>query len=158
MSLFTAPRMITILVGLFSVLEAFAAASDPTVTLNDPALEARAKAITRQLRCPTCVSQSVADSGVGVSQDIDKLVRERLLLGETDQEIFDYVAARYGDYVLLKPRTQGVNLILWVLPFLMLTGAVAAIVIALRKRRSDAAGQTLSPDEQARLQKLQRDL
>jgi len=110
-------------------------AVDPDIRLNDPALEKRARKITQQLRCPTCVSQSVDSSNVGISRDLQVLVRDRLVVGDSDKEILDYIAARYGDYVLLSPRMNAPNAALWLLPFMIFGGVVAMLVLQARRRR-----------------------
>ena len=132
-----------------------ASATDPEIVLADPILEARAKAITQQLRCPTCVSQSVDDSNVGISQDLQRLVRERIIAGDSDREILDYVASRYGDFVLLKPRTRGVNLVLWSLPALLFVGSVVGFIVLRRKNAGLATAPVpLTDDEQAAINAL----
>lgn len=113
-----------------------ALAVDPDVILKDPVLESRARNITRQLRCPTCVSQSVDSSNVGISRDLQVLVRERVIAGDTDLQILDYVASRYGEFVLLRPRVSGQNALLWAMPFLMFAGAIISGVLYIRRHRT----------------------
>jgi len=132
-----------------------AQAVDPEIMLADPALEARAKALTQQLRCPTCVSQSVDSSNVGISRDLQLLVRDRIVAGDTDREILDYVASRYGDFVLLRPRVGGANIVLWSLPILVFFTAIAGLIaVKLRARESFIAAATLDDDERAEIDGL----
>lgn len=128
------------------------AAVQPDEILPDPALESRARGITMQLRCPVCQGESIDDSDAPISRDLRLLVRERLVAGDTDAAAIDYVVARYGEFVLFKPRTSGSGLILWLAgPALLLTGGLVAF-LSLRRRKPEPA--PLSPEEEARLQKI----
>ncbi|MEO1151076.1 MAG: cytochrome c-type biogenesis protein [Pseudomonadota bacterium] len=133
-----------------------AMAVDPEIVLTDPVLEARAQALTRQLRCPTCVSQSVDSSNVGVSRDLQLLVRDRIVAGETDQEILDYVASRYGDFVLLKPRASGLNRILWLAPLAVFVIALGTL-LATRRQKPAVEIAPLSAAEKDALSRLRAD-
>lgn len=145
---------LTLLVLLTGLATAPARAVDPELRLEDPKLEARAVAITRQLRCPTCVSQSVADSNVGISRDLQALVRERVLAGDTNAEIIAYVEARYGEFVLLKPKVNAFNAALWGLPLILFAGA--GLWLTARRRRAPAtvSNATLTEEEQKALEAL----
>ena len=103
-------------------------AIDPDIILDDPVLEARARKITSQLRCPTCVSQSVDSSNVGISKDLQILVREQIIAGRSDKQIYDYLSSRYGDFVLLKPRMNAQNALLWFLPAIVFLGVFFILV------------------------------
>lgn len=103
-------------------------AIDPDIILDDPVLEARARKITSQLRCPTCVSQSVDSSNVGISKDLQILVREQIIAGRSDKQIYDYLSSRYGDFVLLKPRMNTQNALLWFLPLIVFVGVFVFLV------------------------------
>ena len=133
-----------------------AKAVEPDEVLQDQALEARARHISEGLRCLVCQNQSIDDSAAPLAKDLRLLVRERLKAGDTDQQIEDFVVARYGEFVLLKPRFNPHTLLLWLLPPLALAGG--AVVIWLNgRRRSKAtvlAEQDLSTGEKARLSAL----
>ncbi|MEM1192416.1 MAG: cytochrome c-type biogenesis protein [Pseudomonadota bacterium] len=126
-----------------------AGAVDPEIMLADPELEARAQALTRQLRCPTCVSQSVDSSNVGVSRDLQILVRDRISAGHTDQEILDYIASRYGDFVLLRPRAGGFNTILWLAPAILFVFVIGALALAARRKTSPETQPLTAAEKQA---------
>ena len=124
----------------------------PSEVLDDPALEARARALSQELRCLVCRNENIDESGAELAQELRVLVRERLVMGETDAAILDYLVARYGEFVLLNPRGGGSNAILWGAPLalLLLGGGVAAA--AVTRRRPEAGG--LSEAEEARLAEL----
>jgi len=120
--------------------------------LKDPELERRAIAITQQLRCPTCVSQSVESSDVETSLNLKRLVREKLLAGDKDREILDYVASRYGDYVLLKPRMNAVNIFLWFFPGLLFITIMTFFIIRKNQNlKVSADNQSLDSTEKEAL-------
>ena len=123
--------------------------------LSDPALEARARALSRELRCVVCQNESVDDSLAEVAHDIRRAVRERLVAGDTDRQVLDYMVARYGDYVLLKPPFKTRTLVLWLgTPAVLLLGVIGLWFAA--RRRSAALGPApLSDAERARLDALQ---
>lgn len=116
-----------------TAVPAFAIAPDEQ--LDDPALEARARALSKKLRCVVCQSESIDESNASMAQDLRRLVRERIVAGDTDQEILDYVATRYGDYVLLEPRKQGPTLMLWGAPLIFIALGGALLVVVLRQAR-----------------------
>ena len=124
--------------------------------LSDPVLEARARAIHKQLRCLVCQNQAIDDSDADLARDLRVLVRERLSLGKTDQEVLEYVVGRYGDWVLLNPPFNTRTLALWIGPvILLLFGGVFAVVILRRqKHQPQVAPTNLTPEEQARLEAL----
>ena len=112
-------------------------AVEPSEVLKDPVLEARARDIGRQLRCVVCQNQSIDDSVAEVARDMRRAVRERLLAGDSDARVFDYMVARYGDYVLLKPPFKPGTWILWLgAPLVLLLGAGALLFAALRRRKA----------------------
>lgn len=130
-------------------------AVQPDEMLKDPALEARARDLSRELRCMVCQNQSIDDSEAPLARDIRILVRERLAKGDSDQQVIDYLVARYGEFVLLKPRLEWSTAILWGLPPVALfMGALALIIMARRQKAAPAETATLSAAEQKRLTTL----
>lgn len=125
----------------------------PDEVLDDPALEARAREISVELRCPVCRNENIDDSNAGVSRDLRLMVRERLLEGDSNAEVIEAVVARYGEYVLLKPDASGFNLVLWLAApgLLLIAGGVAFVTI---RRRAGSSETTLSDEEEARLREL----
>ena len=106
----------------------------PDEVLKDPALEARARVISQDLRCLVCQNQSIDDSNAPLARDLRLIVRERLSAGDTDTQVFDYVVARYGNYVLLKPPLQTDTFLLWAAPFIMLAVGLGFAALYLRQR------------------------
>jgi cytochrome c-type biogenesis protein CcmH len=123
--------------------------------LADPALEARARALSAELRCMVCQNQSIDLSDAELAHDLRVLVRERLTAGDSDEEVLDYVVSRYGEFVLLKPRFSLRNALLWGAPVLLLIGGVAVLVVSQRSRR--AAAPKLSDEEAAELDRILKD-
>ena len=131
-------RILTAL--LLTALEP-AFAVEPDEVLDDPALEARARALSRELRCITCQSQSIDDSDAPLAKDLRVIVRERLAAGDSDTEVVAYLTDRYGDYVRLKPAMRGDTAILWLTPFLALILAGGVALFYFRKLNpADAIG------------------
>lgn len=129
-------------------------AVQPDELLPDPAMEARAREISRTLRCPVCQSENIDDSDAGIARDLRLLVRERLVAGDSDAEVVEFVVARYGEYVLLNPPARGANLLLWAAgPFLLLAGAGIAAG-TLRRRVVPEAG--LTDEEEAQVAEILR--
>jgi cytochrome c-type biogenesis protein CcmH len=114
-------------------LSAAALAIDPDEQLADPALEARARAISKQLRCIICQSQSIDESNVSLAQDLRVLVRERLVAGDSDAEVVDFIVARYGDYVRLSPAKGGRTLLLWGAPLMFLALGAGVVTLVVRQ-------------------------
>ncbi len=131
-------------------------AVNPDEMLADPALEHRARVISRDLRCLVCQNQSIDDSDAGLAKDLRVLVRERLKAGDSNEQVIDYVVARYGDFVLLKPPVKGSTLVLWIGPAVVALFGILALILFYRRRRaaSPVAAKPLSPEERARLNKL----
>ncbi|WP_101068102.1 cytochrome c-type biogenesis protein [Roseovarius salinarum] len=134
-------------------------AVQPDEILDDPELEQRARDISAGLRCLVCRNESIDDSNAELARDLRLLVRERLEAGDTNEEVVDFVVDRYGEYVLLQPRTDGWNLVLWAAgpAMLFLGGGIAAVYLRRRARAQEAGGaQTdhLSAEEQARLREI----
>ena len=148
--------MRALLILLLTVIALPALAVEPSEILKDPALEARAREIGRELRCVVCQNQSIDDSAAEVAHDMRRAVRERLVAGDSNGQIFDYMVARYGDYVLLKPPFKMGTLLLWLgAPLLLLIGGGALLLAARRRQRTGlTAPQPLSDEEQRRLDAL----
>lgn len=132
-------------------------AVEPDEILPDPALEARARVISQDLRCLVCRNESIDESNADLARDLRVLVRERLIEGDSNQEVVEFVVDRYGEYVLLRPTTAGANWLLWAAGPLMLLAAAIMGGLYLRGRRPKAGEDTLSPDEEARLQEILKD-
>ena len=129
-----------------------AIAVQPDEILKDPVLEARARALSRELRCMVCQNQSIDDSDAPLARDLRVLVRERITQGDSDPQVVDFLVARYGEFVLLKPRFEWHTALLWLTPAAALIAGALAAYAALRRRRSLPAGLApLSPDEEQRL-------
>ena len=134
------------------VLESPAFAVLPGEMLTDPALEARARAISAELRCMVCQNQSIDDSDADLAHDLRVLVRERIMAGDTDQQAIDYIVARYGEFVLLKPKFSLQNALLWGTPaVLLLAGGIFVLAGARARRRQPFK---LSADEEAALSRI----
>ena len=127
-------------------------AVQPDELLKDPALEARARALSSELRCMVCQNQSIDDSDAPLAHDIRVLIRQRIANGESNNDVRDYLVSRYGDFILLKPPLQPDTLLLWLVA--PLTLSAGATVVVLARRRAAAATPPLSADEEARLAAL----
>jgi cytochrome c-type biogenesis protein CcmH len=139
---------------LLAVLATPAGAVQPDEVLADPALEARARAIGKELRCLVCQNQSIDESDAPLARDLRILVRERLTAGDTDAEIIAFVTARYGDFVLLEPPFKPKTWLLWLAPAaILLLGAFAVLVMARRRGARDEP-DPLTPEERARVEAL----
>jgi cytochrome c-type biogenesis protein CcmH len=133
-----------------------ALAVNPDEVLKDPALEARARQISSELRCLVCQNQSIDISDADLAKDLRVIVRERLTAGESDQQVFDYVVARYGEFVLLKPSFSSRNLVLWGAPFGLVLMGAGVMFIASRRRADVAAASALSVEEQRQLHEIMK--
>ena len=145
--------MRTRLIFAFLLLATPAFAVLPSEQLADPALEARARAISSELRCVVCQNQTIDDSDAELAHDLRVLLRQRLKAGDTDRQAIAFIVNRYGDYVLLKPPFEAETLLLWLGPLLVLLAGGAGVVFYLRRRR-DTALPAITLDEQARLDRL----
>jgi len=143
-----------------ALLASPALAVAPDEILDDPALEERARALSAELRCMVCQNQSIDDSDAPLAKDLRVLVRERLVAGDSDSQVIDYLVSRYGEFVLLKPRFAWHTLALWAAGPIALIAGMIAIVLALRgrsRRLAAAQGQPaskLSEEEERRLKAL----
>ena len=136
-----------------------ARAVQPDEMLPDPALEGRARTLSRELRCMVCQNQSIDDSDAPLARDLRLLVRERLVAGDSDAKVLDFLTARYGAFVLLKPQFTWETAVLWLAPVIVLLGGAAGLIAFLRRRRlaipvPAGEGDRLSPAEQARVAEL----
>lgn len=148
-------RSILLALVLLVSLPGFAAAVvSPDELLDDPALEQRARDLSAGLRCMVCQNQSIDDSDAELARDLRILVRERLVAGDTNEEVIDYVVSRYGEFVLLQPRFSARNIMLWGTPIIVLLGGGLLAFTALRRRSTNrVAASGLTPDEEAALQR-----
>ena len=151
-------RNLLLTFAMIVILAPVAHAVQPDEILDDPALEERARAITLELRCLVCQNQSVDDSNAPLARDLRILVRDRLLAGDSDAEVIDYVVDRYGDYVLLRPPFRTATWLLWLGPFVVLAIAIGLLIVIVRRHRmtKQPAPAPLSDEERARLDLLMR--
>ena len=149
----TIARLLLVLALLLGPVAARAV--QPDEILPDPLLEGRARTISEGLRCLVCQNQSIDDSAAPLARDLRLLVRDRLKAGDTDQAVRDYLVARYGDFVLLKPPFEPATALLWTAPFLVLVAG--AVAILLRRRPTPLPAPPLSPEERARIEALTGD-
>lgn len=134
-------------------------AVEPNEMLADPKLEARARVISKELRCMVCQNESIDDSGAPLAHDLRVLVRERLKAGDSDTQIVDFLVARYGEFVLLRPRFEWRTALLWGFPPAILLGGILTLFIVIRRRNSASPQhpQNLTPAEESRLAELMRE-
>ena len=155
---------VLLLAALIALTPVAASAVQPDEVLKDPALEGRAREISKDLRCLVCQNQSIDDSNAPLARDLRVLVRERLTAGDSNEQVLSFVTDRYGDYVLLRPPFKATTLFLWIGPFVILAigGVVTALYLRGRKGAADgliaAGGDTapLTEDERRRLDALLR--
>jgi cytochrome c-type biogenesis protein CcmH len=137
------------------LLASGARAVQPDEVLQDPLLEARARAISEGLRCLVCQNQSIDDSEASLAKDLRLLVRERLKQGDSDQQVVDFIVARYGEFVLLKPKFTPHTVLLWLATPAVFAAALLLIWLTYRRRQSAAqASPKLSVNEKRRLRRL----
>lgn len=130
-----------------------ALAVEPNEKLADPALEARARDISKELRCLVCQNQSIDDSEADLARDLRRIVRDRIVAGDTDAEVLDFIVERYGQFVLLRPPFEPVTWVLWFGPLAILLVGAGAAALVFRRRRATAPRE-LDLDEKARLARL----
>jgi cytochrome c-type biogenesis protein CcmH len=149
-------RRFALIAILFALLAPTAAlAVTPDEMLKDPALEARARQLSQELRCMVCQNQDIDDSAAPLAHDLRVLVRDRLKAGDSDQQVLDFLVARYGEFVLLKPRFELHTLLLWGLPPLALIAGMAGLFVAMRRRKvASPEPAALSAAEQRQLATL----
>jgi len=143
---------------IFVLLATPLMAVEPDEVLNDPVLEARAREVSQGLRCLVCRNESIDESNASLARDLRLLLRERLVAGDSDQEAVDFIVARYGEYVLLKPDTRGANWLLWAAGplMLLLAGGVGLAYLRGRSKGQQRGDTPLSEEEQARLREILR--
>jgi cytochrome c-type biogenesis protein CcmH len=129
-------------------------AVEPAERLSDPALEARARGLSKELRCLVCQNQSIDESNADLAHDLRLLLRQRLAAGDTDQQVLDYIAARYGVFVLLDPPFAPLTWVLWLTPPVLVLGGGGWLLLRARRRRVDPAVPDLTPDESVRAAQL----
>ena len=147
-------RWVLVLLVMLALLApaARAVAVQPDEMLPDPALETRARALSKELRCMVCQNQSIDDSDAPLARDLRILVREHLRAGETDQQVLDFLIARYGEFVLLRPRFSPHTALLWLTPLgVLVIGALGIAMSARRQRKSEG---NLTASEEARLAEI----
>jgi len=128
------------------------AVSDPAELLADPAQEQRAEALGHQLRCLVCQNESVEESNADLARDLRRIIRQRVVAGDSDQQVMDWMVARYGNFVRLRPPFNAMTLVLWGAPLIAVLAGLAAALIA--RRRRPAAPAPLSDAERQRLADL----
>ena len=139
---------------LLALFAASALAVDPQEQLKDPNLEARAREISAGLRCLVCQNQSIDDSDASLAKDLRLLVRQQLKKGESNQQVVDYVVARYGEFVLLKPRLHLNTILLWFAPIVLVAGGILLASRVVRRPPPESPARPLTPEEQAELDSL----
>lgn len=144
------------LILILALLASPALAVQPDEVLSDPVLEARARALGQELRCVVCQGENIDESNAGIARDLRLLVRERLVDGDSDREILDFMVVRYGEYVLMRPTWGGSNIILYIAGPVLLLLALMAGFVYLRGRSGEqnAGDAALTKDEQARLAEI----
>ena len=125
-------------------------AVEPSERLADPVLEARARTLSQELRCLVCQNQSIDDSNAELAHDLRALLRQRLAAGDSDRQILDYIAARYGMFVLLDPPFAPVTWLLWLAPPVLVVGGGGVLLLRARRRRVDQTVPELTREESAR--------
>ena len=136
------------------LMAAPAFAVNPDEVLADPALEARARTLSAELRCMVCQNQSIDDSNADLAKDLRLLVRERIADGDSDEAVLNYIVSRYGEFVLLKPRIGMKTVLLWGAPVLLVTLGGLSLLVFARNRAGKPTGSKLTADEQAKLSEL----
>ena len=131
-----------------------AAASDPADRLPDPALEARARVLFREVRCMVCQNESIDDSNAELAGDLRRLVRDEIKAGKTDEQVRAHLTGRYGEFVLLKPAFSWGNAVLWGAPFVVV---ILGLLLLFQSFRNRPADEELTPEEAKRLDGLSRD-
>ncbi|UXM96289.1 cytochrome c-type biogenesis protein CcmH [Bartonella sp. HY329] len=145
-------------IGLMFILVFIGACSaakavEPDEILSDPVMEARARDISAHLRCLVCQNETIDDSNASLARDLRLLVRERLVKGDSNEQAMSYIVARYGEYVLLKPRFEGATILLWLSPILILFAIFTYVFFNLKGKRHSSQVE-LTAEEKQHLQKI----
>ncbi|WP_281684649.1 cytochrome c-type biogenesis protein [Thalassobaculum salexigens] len=148
------PAIRALFLALLLLAAGPALAVQPDEVLDDAALEARARTLSAEVRCLVCQNQSIDDSNAELARDLRLLVRERLIAGDSDQEVLDFLVARYGPFVLLEPPKTESTLILWYGPAALLGLGAIVVIVTLARRRKAATPTPLTPEERMRLDAL----
>lgn len=146
-------HLLTIVLCLMC-LSAPSLAVQPDEVLDDPALEARARALSQDLRCVVCQNENIDSSNAPLARDLRIVVRERLLAGDSDDEVLDYVVARYGEFVLFRPRFEGRNIVLWLTPLLAVVLGAGLLFAFFRSSSASSKVKPLTAEEQAKLKSI----
>ncbi|MBM3512615.1 MAG: cytochrome c-type biogenesis protein CcmH [Alphaproteobacteria bacterium] len=141
------------LIAMMTAISLGALAVEPSERLADPALESRAREVSKALRCVVCQNESIDDSNAELAKDMRILVRDRINAGDSNQAVLDYMVERYGDFVLLKPRVMPTTIALWVAPAVLLALGLLVLIRTMR-RRAMAEPTALSSDEALKLKRL----
>ena len=148
-------RLLLLIFALFTALSSPVVAVEPSEILKNPVLEARACEISKGLRCLVCRNEDIDESDAALAHDLRVLVRKRLVAGDTNQQVVQYIVARYGEFVLLKPRMNGSNLILWFsAPAMLLLGILVAVFYLRRRSRDARPDERLSEEEERALSEI----
>ena len=150
-------RVLAILTMLLLLAPMSGHAVQPDEVLDNPVLETRARAISANLRCLVCQNQSIDDSDAELARDLRLLVRERLVAGDTDTEVFDYIVARYGEFVLLRPVMAAHTIILWIAAPLILLVGLAFVIFGTRRKKIQTEAPALTAEEKKALDRLAGD-
>ncbi len=135
-----------LIISLLLLMPISAGAVDPGEILKDPTLEKRARAISKGLRCVVCQNQSIDDSDAQLARDLRVLVRDRIIAGDSDQAVVDYVVSRYGDFVLLRPPFKAATLVLWLGPVLIALGGLFGLILFFRRQKKYAEELNQEPN------------
>jgi cytochrome c-type biogenesis protein CcmH len=143
---------------ILALIASPAVAVNPDEVLDDPAMEARAREISAELRCVVCQGENIDESNASIARDLRLLVRERLVAGDSNEAVIAFIVDRYGEFVLMRPTSEGANVLLWWAgPALFLTAAVGAGFYLRRRSRSEELAAALSDDEKTRLDELMKE-
>lgn len=121
---------------------------------DDPAVEARLNKLSKELRCLVCRNESLADSPAGLADDLRREIREQIKAGKSDQEIIAFLQARYGEYILYRPRVTPMTYLLWFGPFVLLLAGLAVLFYYIKQRRDSISEQPLTADDRRRAEEL----